>query len=83
MRFSIFATVTYAVGTYAWAQAADGRWIANNQVYNIRGSQVHEACTRRNTDEILAAVPCEYWTDGRGHTTTGTCRVNINQVACI
>ncbi|KAF6801242.1 hypothetical protein CSOJ01_11892 [Colletotrichum sojae] len=83
MKFSVAAVLSFAVSTYAWAQAGDGTWVANNVVYNIRGSQVHESCTRRNTNDILVAVPCAYWIDGRGNIAHGTCTSNFNQVACI
>lgn len=29
------ATLSLAVGTNAWAQAADGTWVANNNVYRL------------------------------------------------
>ncbi|KAF6808026.1 hypothetical protein CPLU01_12337 [Colletotrichum plurivorum] len=72
MRFSIFTVLCYVAGTHAWAQAADGTWVANNVVHNIYGSQVHEACTRMNTNDILVAVDCAYWIDGRGHIARGS-----------
>ena len=33
--------------------------------------RVHEACTRRNTQDILNSGGCEYWTDGAGSTFRG------------
>ncbi|KAK4119483.1 hypothetical protein N657DRAFT_650135, partial [Parathielavia appendiculata] len=54
---TIFLTtaLSFAVSTYAWAQAADGTWVANNRWYKLSClvlTQVHEACTWRNTNNV-------------------------------
>ncbi|WYZ43402.1 hypothetical protein EsH8_VI_001101 [Colletotrichum jinshuiense] len=83
MRFAVVTLLSFAASCHAWAQAADGTWVANNVVYNIRGSNVHEACTRRNTEEIVATGPCAYWVNSEGFIARGLCRSSFNQVACI
>lgn len=36
MQFTtIFSTVAFATGAYAWAQSGNGEWIANNELYGI------------------------------------------------
>lgn len=40
MRFSAVlasAALYFAAGTHAWAQAADGTWIANDTTYRMNG----------------------------------------------
>ncbi|KAK8041050.1 hypothetical protein PG994_014057 [Apiospora phragmitis] len=59
------AALALAVGSYGWAQAADGTWVANDTWYTIRGTRVHEACTRRNS-ETVHYEGCAYWTNGVG-----------------
>ncbi|KAH7174938.1 uncharacterized protein B0J16DRAFT_349350 [Fusarium flagelliforme] len=69
MRFFTLAlpvTLSLINGADAWAQAADGVWVANNQWYTIGGTRVHEACTRMNTQDILYGAGCAYWTNGQG-----------------
>ncbi|KAF3018856.1 hypothetical protein E8E14_007364 [Neopestalotiopsis sp. 37M] len=86
MRFtSIIASTAavFATSSYAWAKDANGVWVANNVVYNIRGTQVHEACTRMNTETILNSGACAYWTDGAGHQFHGQCKERPGQVLCI
>lgn len=42
MRFSaliIPTALSFASGSYAWTQDANGVWVANNNIYNIRGSE--------------------------------------------
>ncbi|KAI0178123.1 hypothetical protein BJ166DRAFT_620034 [Pestalotiopsis sp. NC0098] len=86
MRFSaliIPTALSFASGSYAWTQDANGVWVANNNIYNIRGIQVHEACTRMNTETILNSGACAYWTDGAGHQFHGQCKERPGQVLCI
>ncbi|GJC78126.1 hypothetical protein ColLi_00964 [Colletotrichum liriopes] len=71
MRFSVVTVLSFAASCYAWAQAADGTWVANNVVHNIRGSNVHEACTRMNTQEFWATGDCAYWVNDRGFISHG------------
>ncbi|KZL83403.1 hypothetical protein CI238_11660 [Colletotrichum incanum] len=75
MRFItvIVPTVlSLAASCHAWTQAADGTWIANNNYYWIRGVHAHEACTRRNTEDIIEAGPCAYWYNSNGGIYRGT-----------
>ncbi|GKT84332.1 hypothetical protein Ct61P_02182 [Colletotrichum tofieldiae] len=61
------AALSLASGCHAWAQAANGVWVANNQYHNIRGSTVHEACTTMNTQNVNpGGTKCSYWTNGVG-----------------
>ncbi|KAH6977381.1 hypothetical protein BKA56DRAFT_674198 [Ilyonectria sp. MPI-CAGE-AT-0026] len=63
----------FAAGSDAWAQAADGTWIANDNFYRIGVHNVHEACTIRNTNTIVWWGACQYWVDSRGNKFHGEC----------
>jgi hypothetical protein len=41
--------------------------LCRTDVYHLFLVQVHEACTRMNTETILNSGACAYWTDGAGH----------------
>ncbi|KAK5656743.1 hypothetical protein OQA88_4291 [Cercophora sp. LCS_1] len=71
-------------GAFGWAKAANGVWVANNKVYGQVGSykNVHEACTRMNTNTVLTSGECAYWTNGQGGMAHGYCVVTKNAVDC-
>ncbi|GKT41156.1 uncharacterized protein ColSpa_01337 [Colletotrichum spaethianum] len=78
------AALFLASGCHAWAQAANGVWVANNVYYNIRGSTVHEACTTMNTNDVHpGGTKCSYWTNGVGQIFDGKCSYQGNSVLCI
>ncbi|KAH7358741.1 hypothetical protein B0T11DRAFT_330500 [Plectosphaerella cucumerina] len=72
---TLAAALSFAVGTNAWAQAADGRWFANNYVHTFNnGLKVHEACTYMNTQSHHPSGDwCAYWVDDRGTIAEGAC----------
>ncbi|KAH7118663.1 hypothetical protein B0J13DRAFT_680976 [Dactylonectria estremocensis] len=72
---TLVAALSLAVGTNAWAQAADGTWVANNYIHTFNnGLRVHEACTWMNTqDHHQSSDPCAYWVDGKGTIANGRC----------
>ncbi|KAH7349332.1 hypothetical protein B0T11DRAFT_129916 [Plectosphaerella cucumerina] len=81
MRFTTVlasAALYFAAGSDAWAQAADGRWIANDRTYWLEGSNVHESCTIRNTNTVLRSGGCVYWTNAQGGQFHGTCTTDPN-----
>ncbi|KAK0735343.1 hypothetical protein B0T21DRAFT_411979 [Apiosordaria backusii] len=56
-------------GALAWAQAANGVWVASNTWYSRVGNynNVHESCTRMNSQIVLTnGEDCSYWTNGQG-----------------
>ncbi|KAH6652361.1 hypothetical protein BKA67DRAFT_661104 [Truncatella angustata] len=70
--------LSFAASTYAWAQAGDGTWVANNNWYTLwynRGdTRVHEACTWMNTDNVHnAGDSCAYWSNSNGGIFHGKC----------
>ncbi|KAH8890699.1 hypothetical protein GQ53DRAFT_824420 [Thozetella sp. PMI_491] len=70
--------VSLAVGTNAWAQAADGTWVANNNWYTLwyngGDTSVHEACTWRNTNNVHNdGDDCAYWINSSGGILHGKC----------
>ncbi|KAM3071835.1 hypothetical protein ACMFMG_009692 [Clarireedia jacksonii] len=86
MHFSTVVVSTilaFAGSSYAWTKDANGVWVANNNYYTIRGTIVHEACTRMNTETIINRGFCAYWTDGAGHQFKGNCNERPGQVLCI
>ncbi|KJK63864.1 hypothetical protein P875_00064672 [Aspergillus parasiticus SU-1] len=66
------ATLSLAGTADAWAQAADGTWIANQNTYiftdNLQNKwEVDEACTIRNTNTWLSSrEACAYWVNSEG-----------------
>ncbi|KAH8760633.1 hypothetical protein BGZ57DRAFT_879761 [Hyaloscypha finlandica] len=71
-------------GVLAWAQAGNGVWVANNVWYSRVGNynNVHESCTRMNSQIVLTSGDCAYWTDGNGGIGHGQCVVGNNKVGC-
>ncbi|KAK4455251.1 hypothetical protein QBC34DRAFT_432617, partial [Podospora aff. communis PSN243] len=63
-------------GALGWAQDANGKWIANNHIYDWVGGvpSVHEACTYRNTNNLVPLEGvCGYWTNSNGGQFWGRC----------
>ncbi|PQE31831.1 hypothetical protein CJF32_00005134 [Rutstroemia sp. NJR-2017a WRK4] len=79
MHFStvfLATVVSFAGSSYAWAQDADGNWVANNIMYIWEGMSTHEACTDKDSDwglNVRESGPCTYWIDGNGNQFHGTC----------
>ncbi|KAK3357836.1 hypothetical protein B0T25DRAFT_604912 [Lasiosphaeria hispida] len=80
-------------GVLGWAQAANGVWVVSNTWYPRVGNynNVHESCTRMNSNIVLTSGDCAYWKDGNGnigHTATdehmwpSDCAQKDNKVAC-
>ncbi|KAE8337989.1 hypothetical protein BDV24DRAFT_166691 [Aspergillus arachidicola] len=73
------ATLSLAGTAHAWAQAADGTWIANQNHYIFTDNlgfrwEVAEACTIRNTNTWLSShEACAYWLDSEGRIARGEC----------
>ncbi|KAK3329244.1 hypothetical protein B0H66DRAFT_596840 [Apodospora peruviana] len=79
--FSVLATaLSFAGSSSAWAQAADGTWVANNNWYylpykNYPRTSVHESCTYRNTNNVHNdGDMCAYWTNSNGGKFVGKCK---------
>lgn len=72
---TVLALVT---GASAWAQAADGRWIANNKFHkdpefdsgHIKWTY-HEACGNRDGTGYSVGTRCGYWINGKGKIARG------------
>ncbi|KAM0232486.1 hypothetical protein ACHAP5_010711 [Fusarium lateritium] len=72
---SILAALSFGVGAHAWAQSGNGEWIANDRYYDINGLHVAEACTYRNTNNVVPnGGGCRYWTNASGGIFNGKCR---------
>ncbi|KAL2065133.1 hypothetical protein VTL71DRAFT_4274 [Oculimacula yallundae] len=69
---------------FGWAQAANGVWVASNTWYARVGNynNVHESCTRMNSQTVLTSGECAYWTDGQGGIGHGRCYAHDNKVGC-
>ncbi|KAL2202347.1 hypothetical protein CC79DRAFT_1373970 [Sarocladium strictum] len=63
----------FSTGASAWAQAANGEWIAHNTFETIQGRYMHQACTTRTGDLYREAGPCKYWWDDKGTIHHGEC----------
>ncbi|KAI9150069.1 hypothetical protein HJFPF1_09823 [Paramyrothecium foliicola] len=76
MHFAtILTALSLGTGAHAWAQAANGEWIANDVKYTINGYGVWEACTYRNTNNLVpVGGGCRYWTNANGGIYSGYCR---------
>ncbi|RGP61079.1 hypothetical protein FLONG3_10634 [Fusarium longipes] len=82
MQFSSTLTalttaLSFAAGASAWAQAADGTWVANNEYHYLyrTGWTAHESCTWRNTEDPREeGTACAYWTNAQGGKASGKCR---------
>jgi hypothetical protein len=64
-----FTLAMAPAGALAWAQAANGVWVAHNTWYGRVGNynNVHESCTRMNSQIVLTnGEDCSYWTNGQG-----------------
>ncbi|WZH40723.1 uncharacterized protein QYS62_001661 [Fusarium acuminatum] len=79
MQFTtIFSTVAFATGAYAWAQSGNGEWIANNELYGIMpysggAIKVWEACTFHGSNALVpAGYGCRYWTNAQGGIFSGS-----------
>ncbi|KAF2124386.1 hypothetical protein P153DRAFT_401012 [Dothidotthia symphoricarpi CBS 119687] len=55
---TLLAPLTLAASSSAWARAPNGVWVANNVVYMIGNVQVHEACTKMNTNQYWGSGGC-------------------------
>ncbi|KAK7911112.1 hypothetical protein PG985_013593 [Apiospora marii] len=85
MQFSVTfftAALALATGAFAWTQDENGVWVANDNWYTIRGTRVHEACTRMNS-ETVHYEDCAYWTNGVGGQFHGHCTLSGNTLSCI
>lgn len=71
--------------TLAWAKSGDGVWTANNVWYGRVGNynNVHESCTRMNSQIVLTSGDCAYWTDSHGGIAGGHCVAHDNKVECV
>ncbi|KAI5211372.1 hypothetical protein AUEXF2481DRAFT_209426 [Aureobasidium subglaciale EXF-2481] len=71
-------------GVLGWAQAANGVWVASNTWYGRVGNynNVHESCTRMNSQTVLTSGECAYWTDGNGNMGHGNCYAHDDKVGC-
>ncbi|KAK3395322.1 hypothetical protein B0H63DRAFT_534079 [Podospora didyma] len=80
----VISLVLAPVGALAWAKAGNGVWVANNKVYPQVGSykNVHESCTRMNSNIVLTSGDCAYWTNSKGEIGHGYCHVTSNSVEC-
>ncbi|KAI9150046.1 hypothetical protein HJFPF1_09799 [Paramyrothecium foliicola] len=73
---AVFSILSLVTGGHAWAQAANGEWIANNKIYDVTNSgfakATYEACTYRNAEiRIPLGTPCKWWLDGNGRIAYG------------
>ncbi|THW98738.1 hypothetical protein D6D13_10528 [Aureobasidium pullulans] len=71
-------------GVVGWAQAANGVWVASNTWYPRVGNynNVHESCTRMNSNIVLTSGECAYWMDSHGTIGHGLCYAEDNKVGC-
>ncbi|CRG91378.1 hypothetical protein PISL3812_08426 [Talaromyces islandicus] len=80
------ATLSLAGTAHAWAQAADGTWIANGNTYiftdNLQNRwEVDEACTIMNTNTWLSSYEdCAYWLNSEGQIVRGRCTPAVRPV---
>jgi hypothetical protein len=72
-------------GALAWAKNGQGVWTANNVVYSRVGNynNVHESCTRMNSNIVLTSGDCAYWIDSHGGISGGQCVARNNKVECV
>ncbi|KAH6949110.1 hypothetical protein DER45DRAFT_620239 [Fusarium avenaceum] len=73
---TILTALSFGIGAHAWAQAANGEWIANNELgwdYNS-GYRVWQACTWRESGGLVPlGTGCKYWMNSIGDIHHGVC----------
>ncbi|GAB7334592.1 hypothetical protein MBLNU13_g06564t1 [Cladosporium sp. NU13] len=78
MQFStIITALSFSIGAHAWAQAANGEWIANDtKYYGFENAlAAFEACTYMNTNNLVpVGGACKYWYNAQGGINYGTCK---------
>ncbi|CAH0020835.1 unnamed protein product [Clonostachys rhizophaga] len=85
---SIVGALAFATGIQGWTKDGQGNWVANNNWWVIRGTNVHESCTRMNDNTVIYRnnEACAYWTDGAGTIKRGRCKLtnqNPSTASCV